>query len=304
MKRMTVIISLSFMLVFFTVLLYAQFTDWSSPVNLGAPVNSSAFETCVSVSKNGLSLYFGRSPNGSALFDLYVSKRASIDEPWGEPELVPNVNSSSNEFCPALSLDEHRLYFASNRPGGCGLLDIYVSRRHDRRDDFGWGPPENIGCQVNSPGRDQTPYFFEDETGAEVMYFGSNRAGSFDIYETRMRDDDTFGPVTPVAELNTEFDELGPAVRRDGLEIVFDSTRPDGLGQRDVWTATRESSSAPWSVPVNLTILNGPFFDGGRMSFSFDGRMLYFSSVRDGGEGQSDIYVTTREKLRGNNKDK
>lgn len=281
----------------------AQFTEWSTPVKVAGEVNSDSSETCVSDSKDGLSLYFARVTPGAG-FDMYVSQSASAGEPWGAPVPVPNIGSNSNEFCPALSLDEHRLYFASNRPGGCGngFTDIYVTRRHDRQNDFGWQQPVNLGCEsegfVNSARGDQAPSFFEDEDGTVVMYFASNRVASqgFDIYQSRMRDDDTFGPATPVAELNVAtYNEIGTAIRRDGLEIVVDSTRPGGLGGRDLWTATRKSTSDPWSALVNLTEVNSTGTDGGRLSMSFDGRKLYFTSDRET-PGSTDIYVATRER--------
>ena len=92
------------------------------------------------------------------------------------------------DSCPALSLDEHRLYFTQldGREGAAlELYDIWVSRRQDRRDDFGWEPPVNFGCQVNSPANDVAPSFFEDETGTVVMYFGSNRVGARALTFTR-----------------------------------------------------------------------------------------------------------------------
>jgi Tol biopolymer transport system component len=292
----------------FPVTSLAQFTPWSAPVKVEGEINSNAPETCVAVSKDHLTLYFARSSSSSGLggFDLYFSKRDTLAEPWGTPSPVPHINSSSNDFCPALSLDEHRLYFASVRPdGNCGIgTDIYVSRRHDRRNDLGWGPPENLGCELNSPGSDQAPSFFEDESGAVLMYFATNREPSqgFDIYQSRQQEDDTFGPATPVSELNVAtFNEIGTAIRRDGLEIIVDSTRPGGLGGRDLWGATRESTRDPWSPLVNLRWLNSGTYDGGRMSMSFDGRALYFTSDR-ATPGSSDIYVTTRERLRGRKK--
>jgi hypothetical protein len=284
---------------------FAQFTPWSAPEKVEGEINSIAAETCVSVSKDRLSLYFARFSSLLTGYDLYVSQRDTVEESWGVPYHLL-VNSNSNDFCPALSLDEHRLYFASARSeGNCGSgTDIYVSRRHDRRDDFGWGPPENLGCELNSSRNDQAPSFFEDESGAVLMYFATNRVLSqgFDIYQSRQREDDTFGPATPVSELNVAtFNEIGTAIRRDGLEIIVDSTRPGGRGGRDLWVATRESTRTPWSPLVNLTWLNSETYDGGRMSMSFDGRALYFTSDR-ATPGSSDIYVTTRERLRGSKK--
>ena len=307
MKR--VIVATALMLVFVAVPAAAQFTDWSAPVNLGPVVNSTSLDQCVAVSKNGLSLYFSSmrpSPGGR---DLYVSKRASLSDPWGVPQVLPNINSPSDESCPALSLDEHRLYFASARPGGCGATgttDLYVSRRHDRQDDFGWEPPVNLGCMsdgyVNSPWYDQTPNFFEDESGTVVMYFATARppfVSGYDIYASPMRNDDTFGPGTPVTELNSLAWDLGPAVRRDGLELIFSAgALRGGMGGFDLWTATRKSTADPWSAPVNLTVLNSTANEIGRLCFSFDGRAFYFASNRPGGNGGTDIYITTREKLR------
>ena len=161
-------------------------------------------DSCVSISKNGLSLYFASNRHTgnptSPDWDLYVSQRANVGEAWGVPQPVSNVNlTGSKESCPALSLDEHRLYFVSDRPGGCGSGDFYVSRRHDRRDDFGWGPPEHLGCMpegVNSPGGEATPTLFEDKHGNEVMYFSSNRAGSlgYDLYASVKTHDDRLSP--------------------------------------------------------------------------------------------------------------
>ena len=215
--------------------------------------------------------------------------------------MVPNVNSSVQDSCPALSVDEYRLYFASARSGGCGGLDLYVSRRSDRRDDFGWEQPVNLGCEVNGERNDYMPSLFEDENGTEVMYFTSNRVGGpggDDIYESRMRDDETFGPPTLVAELSTDFADSGPTVRRDGLEIIFSSNRAGGLGSSDLWTATRSSIDDPWSAPENLAVLNSESHEGNKISFTFDGRQLYFRSNRPDSYGSGDLYVATRDKLR------
>ncbi|MEK7405498.1 MAG: hypothetical protein AAB225_10355, partial [Acidobacteriota bacterium] len=220
--------------------------------------------------------------------------------PWEEAQEIVGFNDGRGASCPALSPDEHRLFFASGRPGGCGGADLWVSRRHDRRDDFGWGPPVNLGCIVNSPSSETAPTVFEDETGTEVLYFSSTRPGGpggVDIYQSRMGNDDTFGPATLVAELSSSSTDVA-AVRRDGLEVIVISYRPGGPGNGDLWTATRESTAQPWPAPVLVPVLNTSFDEGGRSSFSFDGRAFYFRSNRPGGYGGYDLYVTTREKLR------
>jgi len=307
MKRVAVCVVL--MLGLHAVASAQQFTQWSAPVNMGPVVNSPYTDSCVTVSKNGLSMFFFSNryaKDVNAAWHLYVSRRPSVDTPWGEPQEIVGFNEGYPASCPGLSPDEHRLFFASGRPGTCGGGDIWVSRRHDRTDDFGWQPPVNLGCEPNGPNSPQgenLPTVFEDETGTEVLYMGSGRPGlgGGDIWASRMRPDGTFGPATLVTELSTIYSDTGGlAVRRDGLEVIFGSNRPDPNrpGGTDLWAATRASTAHPWSAPVLLLILNSATFDGGRMSFSFDGRVLYFTSDRPGGYGSRDFYVATREKLR------
>lgn len=304
MKRNVVAVAV--MLLSLAVTASAQYTDWSAPVNLGPVVNSLVgFHSCVTASKDGVSLfYMAWDPSRDGWQDLYVSKRSSVNDPWGPPQLLPNVNTIYAESCPALSPDEHRLYFASDRPDGYGSLDLYVSRRQDRRDDFGWEPPVNLGPVVNSLFVDGTPELFEDKTGTVLMYFNSDRPGGlgcWDTYASRMRHDDTFGPPELVSELNSPFCDFGPAVRRDGLEVIFSSDRPGGLGYFDLWTSTRKSTKDPWSAPVHLAVLSSPDYEGGKMCFSFDGLQIYFASNRPGGYSSygTDLWVATREKMGG-----
>ena len=109
-----------------------------------------------------------------------------------------------------------------------------------------------------------------------------------------------FGPASPIAELNTAAADGQPNVRRDGLEIFFFSNRAGAAGN-DIYAATRASTADAWSTPVNL----GPNVNSAasetRPSLSWDGTTLYFGSTRTGGgaEGDSDHYVTTRERLTG-----
>jgi len=296
-----------------------EFTDWSPPVNLGPVVNSPYLDSCVAISKNGRSLFFSSNRQSPGLDgkstnrDLYVSNRPSVDADWEDPQPLVMLNTPVWESCPALSLDEHRLYFTSPRVGTCGGQDIWVSRRHDRRDDLGWEPPVNLGCAPdgpNSKANDLMPTLFEDEDGRVLMYFASNRLGNLDHYQTEMGEDDTFGPATPIAELNSTSEDAGITVRRDGLEVIFLSKRPGGGGSAavllfDFWHSTRDSTSDPWSPPVFVESLGKPAWAMGRIALSFDGRELYFASYRQpstGGADLPDIWVARREKTGGKKK--
>jgi WD40 repeat protein len=279
-------------------------SEWSTPVNLGPVINSSASDQHPAISKDGLSLYFSSNrPGGLGGLDIYVSTRASLDDAWGAPvNLGPNINTAGNDLAPAFSPDGHQLYFHSFGRGGCGGADMFVSRRHDKGDDQGWEPAENLGCVVNSSAEDAGPTILEDEaTGVTTLIFTSTRPGGpgdFDIYQsTRVGDEGEFGPATLVAELSGPFRDTRTAVSRDGLELFLSSDangRPDGIGGQDLWRSTRATSTDPWSAPVNLGPgVNTTAFDGAP-AISFDGTTLYFFSARPGGLGGNDLYVTTR----------
>lgn len=281
-----------------------NFSSWSAAVNVGSPINMSSGDGCPFIAKNNVDLYFrSNRPGGYGGFDIYVSHRNSVDDPWETPiNLGPEVNTSAGELCSFVTNDGHWLYFVSNRTDlpGCGGQDLWVSRRKDKRDDHGWATPKNLGCFVNSAGDETGPSLFEDEaTGQSVLYFNSPRSGGQDIWASKMAGDDkdTFLPPSPVVELNTTFIEVQPFVRRkDGLEILFVSNRTGGSGF-DLWASTRHDTFAPWSPPVNLGPLVNSASGEYRPSISWDGTTLYFWSDRPGGQGSMDVYMATRTKL-------
>jgi len=283
-----------------------QYSDWSMPVNLGPPVNTAAGEAGSFVSKDGLSLYITSTRDGGCGgFDIWVATRDSKDDPWGQPvNLGCGINSSGLDAAPVLTIDGHRLYFHSDRPGGAGSIDLYVSRRHDKRDPLGWQTPQNLGSGVNTALAEVQPAIFEDdETGITTLFF-SGRAvapgglGGSDIYSSTLQADGTFGAAILVPELSSSSQDQGPGIRRDGLEFFLSSSRPGTVGGLDLWVSTRPSISDPWSTPVHLgPAINSDVLDD-RPTLSFDGTALYFQSLRGGGLGANDIYVLTRSKLR------
>jgi hypothetical protein len=278
-----------------------QYSDWSAPVNLGPVVNSASLDIEVAISKDGRSLYLASTrPGGFGGFDIWVSQRASVHDPWGPPQnLGPSINTPFREQAPYLTIDGHRLYFFSDRPGGFGGTDLYATRRHDKRDDLGWQPPENLGSGVNTAFDENLAVRFED-----ALYFNSNRPGGLggtDIYTSTLEPNGAFGPAVRVDELSSPSADAPCTIRRDGLELFLGSTRP-GTNPTffDLWVATRTSTTDPWSTPVNLgPVVNTPPPVGeSRCALSFDATTLYIISDRPGGVGGIDIWVSTRTKLK------
>lgn len=283
-----------------------KYSDWSSPVNLGLAINSALSDQGPAISKDGLTLYFhSNRPGGFGGFDMYVSHRTSVADPWDSPaNLGLALNTTFDEGNPAFSRDEHFLFFQSQRPGGLGGVDLWVSRRNHSHDDFDWEPPVNLGPGINSAADDNAPsYFANDELGFAQLYFVSTRPGGFggqDIYLSNQMPDGSFGPAAQVPELSSLSTDSRPSIRHDGLEIFFQSNRTGSFGTAlDLWVATRGSTFDGWSSPVNLgstintaSIENNAYLSSDRLT-------LFFSSDRPGGFGGLDLYVTTRTKLRG-----
>lgn len=284
---------------------------WSTAENLElsepgahAQFNTASAEGCPFTSRDGKSFYIASNRPGPGAMggqDIWVSTRASTDDPWGEPVNVgAPVNSAANDYCPTLDRDGHRFFFVSTRViegVSCGKGDIYESRLLS---DGTYAEPKNLGCDVNSEEDEFSPFPLPESGSGPVLYFSSKRLGvggmPGDIYRSESHGG-VFGPAELVPGVNSEADDGMPNVRRDGLEIFFYSTRtdlPGAQGGPDLFSSSRASHSDPWSTPVNLgPDVNGPGGDT-RPSLSWDGSTLYFGSVRDGVEGASDIYVTTR----------
>jgi hypothetical protein len=153
---------------------------WTTPANLGAPINSSAMDLSPTVSGDGLILVFASSRAGtSGPYDLWMSTRATVQDPWGSPvNLGANVNSSAGELECSLSADGLVLFFASGRAGGLSNYDLWMTTRKSREDP--WAPTVNVGSVVNSTSTEGSPGVSAD---MRMLYFDSDRPGGLGGYD-------------------------------------------------------------------------------------------------------------------------
>jgi len=270
-----------------------SFDAWGTAVP-EVDVNTTAAEGCPIESPDGLSLYIASNRAGGTANpdanDIWVFHRESIDGPWGPAEnLGAPVNSIFADYCPT-PLRGKFLLFVSTRPDGCGGGDIYLARDNPAH---GWSV-EHLGCAAdgsgpNFPGGEFGPSLVETDEGTYLFFSsdGYTPGGPQDIYMSLRAADGSFGAPTLVAELNSSASDFMPNVRKDGLEIVFNSNRAGGFGGQDVYTSTRASTADPWSTPVNLGAAVNTAGNETRSSLSWDGERLHFG--RDG-----NIFVSTR----------
>jgi hypothetical protein len=270
------------------------FGAWATAVPLesvagtSADLNTASVDGCPIQSPDGMRLYIASDRTGGlGGLDIWVATRTSPGGPFGAPvNLGAPINSTADDFCPT-PVQGKGLFFVSARAvaGACGLGDMYFARNNPAH---GWTAPANLGCQVNSGLGEAGPSYFE-AGGQGYLYFSSGP----DIYASLEVGDGVFGAAAPVAELNSAAGDFRPNVRKDGLEVVFDSNRTGSAGGQDLYFATRASATSPWSTPVNAGTAVNTTANETRGSFSWDGATLYFGRA-PGPEGLTDVFFTTR----------
>jgi hypothetical protein len=209
---------------------------------------------------------------------------ANADFTFGAPKDL----GLGNGLYICVSADELELYFTSDRAGGLGYEDIWVSTRQSVDDP--WGTPTNLET-VNSSyresfsciSRDGLTLYFSD------WFYGPDRPGGLgghDLwFSTRASRNDPWGaPVNMGAPFNSSSMDVSPTLSHDELIFIFASNRPGGHGtnNHDLWMCTRSSVQEEWGQPVNM----GPSVNSSAHDYygnlSPDGLVLFFESRRSG----------------------
>jgi len=215
--------------------------------------------------------------------DIYLAKRATVSAAWGTPAVVAALSSASSETTPEISGDGLTMYFASDRAGGQGGTDIWVSTRASRA--AAWSAPVVVAA-LNSATSEVNSAPAEDGT---TIVLASARGGTVDhIYRsTRPSANGAWTAPVAVAELSSNVNDLGPMLTANQLGAYFESGRG---GNEDLWVAHRASIAQPFDTPVHIDELATTAVEGDPW-ISPDERTLYFASDRS---GTSQLYVSTR----------
>lgn len=210
-------------------------TGYSRPVELSKEVNDGEQVGAASVTPDGQFMVFSaynHSVSGQGRTDLYSARK--VNGAWTEVKnLGSNVNSSAWDSNPSLSADGMTLYFASDRDGGFGGTDIYVSKRVGDS----WSKAENSGSSINSTLDEMNPSIAPDNA---TFYFASNRAGGlggFDIYTAKV----SGGKFTKIqnvgAPINSDGNEYFYSALANSNIAYFSSDRSGGTGTIDLYSA-------------------------------------------------------------------
>ncbi len=208
---------------------------WSSAHGLFGNINSARNEGAQNISQDGQWLIFTgcNFPEGVGSCDLYISYNTT--DGWSAPEnLGRRINTDSWESAPSLSPDKRDLYFASNRGGGYGGSDIYVSRRLS---NGLWSEAENLGPSVNTAGDEGCPFIHADN---QTLYFTSNGHMGFggdDLFLVRREPKNNWSkPENLGYPINTIENEGSLVIAADGKTAYYASDRSDSKGGLDLYT--------------------------------------------------------------------
>lgn len=220
---------------------------WQTAINIGPPLNTPGNEGALTLSVGGQFIYYTacNRPDGMGGCDIYYSYHS--EKGWTRGmNPGPPLNSPYWESQPSISADGQTLYFVSNRPGGFGGMDIWISRMTE---SSGWGEPENAGPVINTPGNEMSPFIHFD---GKTLYFSSNGRpcmGGLDLFRTE------YDPVNGWCEpenlgypINTQFDEMGLVINSAGDLAYYSSTINQQMG-RDIFSFELPSNMRP--VPVS-----------------------------------------------------
>ena len=171
-----------------------------------------------------------KAKDGIVKLKIYTAYK--VNEEWSNVEELSFNDDESNTAHPSISVDGKNIYFASDRPGGMGGMDIWmVQRRGDE-----WGTPVNMGPMINTDGDEVFPFIHADGT----LYFASSGQmglGGLDIFYSSLNESNVWKKPSSLGKpFNTENDDFGFIVDRDKKNGYFSSNRPGGLGEDDIYS--------------------------------------------------------------------
>ncbi len=223
--------------------------SWLAPTELEDEVNTEFDEGTPSFSKDGNTMYYtycAQDPEGPRTSEIYVSTRSSAS--WGKGSRASIVKDSVTALGhPSVSPDGKYLYYVSDAVGGFGGKDIFRSRLVGS--DF--GPMENLGPEINTPGDEMFPYVRDSVT----LYFASNGhpgMGGLDLFKATQDSTGKWHVENLKAPINSSADDFGITFEGDREKGFFSSNRNDARGYDHIYS---------FELPTITVFIEGIVFD-------------------------------------------
>ena len=199
---------------------YKENGTWTTPENIGSPVNTEKHDACVSLSPDAQQMLIFRTSEDLSSGDLYSTFWNGKN--WGEPVVLgKEINSEFKELSACNNNDNTMIIFTSDRPGGFGGKDLY---RIVTLPNGKWSAPQNLGPSINTKYDEDAPFF---SANGQYLYFSSNginTIGGYDIFKADAFADFTFGePQNLGYPINSVGDDIFFVISADRKHGYFSS---------------------------------------------------------------------------------
>jgi outer membrane protein OmpA-like peptidoglycan-associated protein/tetratricopeptide (TPR) repeat protein len=239
--------------------------------NMGKPLNSKKeLEGASSFTQDGLTIFYTITSEKTGSANIFSSRYDPFKKRWSKPAEVAGINGTREEVIsgrgktrlvpttdihPYITKDSRTLFFASDRDGGYGGMDIWFSRRVGN----GWSEPINAGPQINTAFNEITP--FMNDAGTRLYFASSGHIGlgGYDLFYSEGDVGNWRAPINLGSPMNSTYDDLAGIFSADDSSVVFTSNRIGGSGGYDIYTARAIYRPEP---PVEVT-LQGKIRDSG-----------------------------------------
>lgn len=235
--------------------------QWSAPERISNHINTSYHECGAAISPDGNQLFIYMDAGDG---DFYHSTFDGKE--WSTPRPVGGINSPYRELSLSVNGEGNHLYFSSDRPGGYGGFDLYVSTL----DQYGeWGKPINLGPKINTTGDEDAPFIHPN---GDVLYFSSTGhlgMGGFDIFKSKWHREKWTTPINLGYPINTAQDDNYFVIAKNNIYGYYATAREDGLGGNDVYAIQmdkKDYEELPNAAP-NMMLARQPSNSKGQTTF-------------------------------------
>jgi outer membrane protein OmpA-like peptidoglycan-associated protein len=269
--------------------------NWTEAKNMGAPINTDGQDAPISLSPDGHVLYIHRDHNGGDVYSCNLDGESySIPQNLGEP-----INTDYWEPSVSISADGKTLFYSSNKPGGHGNRDLYVSYKLENGK---WSKGKNLGPKINTLMDEDAPFIHPD---GKTLYFSSqahSSMGGFDIFKSvLLANGEWTKPVNIGYPINTPDDDIYFVLTASGKYGYYASAgRDDGFGGKDIYRITFPDPPADTTAPplafkpeLSITLLKGVVSDAS------DNKPLFASLMIVDNEANDTISVMNSNKVSG-----
>jgi outer membrane protein OmpA-like peptidoglycan-associated protein len=232
---------------------------WTKPTSINDELGIGNQSNICSISADGSLLFMSVGEDEVSLkagenqaYDIFVSKFKKGK--WSKAEkLNDNINTWYNETHASISHDSKKLFFTSDRPGGKGAMDIYVSEWQNEKD--GWGVAKNLGEPVNSVYSEETPFISDN---GKILYFssmGHATMGGFDVFYSSFLPNGNWSyPANIGYPVSSCDDDLFYYPLGNGQQALFSGFMDEGEGKQKVSLLNLDTVSSLKNIAVLGTI--------------------------------------------------